>query len=147
MLAPMRGRAMSLADVPDPIFAAALVGAGAAIDPAHDGRASAVAPVDGTIARLHPHAFVVRTDSGAAVFVHLGIDTVQLGGEGFSLLVAENDRVGAGDPVVSWDPALVEANGLSAISPVIALDAAEATLSGLASGEVETGSPLFHWNR
>jgi PTS system glucose-specific IIA component len=67
-----------------------MVGPGAAVDPPR-GPLQAVAPVDGQIVKLHPHAFVVVTASGRGMLVHLGIDTVQLKGEGFRLLAAEGD--------------------------------------------------------
>ncbi len=75
-----------LAAVPDPVFSGAMVGPGTAIDPVRE-PSEAVAPVDGVIVSLHPHAFVVVDDSGHGVLTHLGIDTVQLNGEGFELLV------------------------------------------------------------
>src|SRR5690606_696926 len=108
----------------------------------------AVSPVDGTIAKLHPHAYVVTTADGAGVLVHLGIDTVQLAGEGFELLAEENASIGAGEPIVAWDPAAVQAGGRSPICPVVALDAPAEALSGLLEGgEVAAGDALFTWDR
>jgi PTS system N-acetylglucosamine-specific IIA component len=76
--------------------------------------------------------------------VHLGIDTVQLAGEGFSLVAAEGAEVGAGDGVVEWDPAAVEAGGRSPVCPVVALDTPAEALSELRdSGELAAGDPLF----
>jgi sugar PTS system EIIA component len=148
VLAPVGGRALPLRDVPDPVFAGALVGTGAAIEPAHGGRVIAVSPVAGKIVKLHPHAFVVQTADGAAVLVHLGIDTIELAGEGFDLLVAEGTEVASGAAVVAWDPAQVEAGGRSAVCPVVALDAPESALSGVReSGELAAGDPLFSWAR
>ena len=145
VLAPIPGRALPLSEVPDPVFSAAMVGPGAAIDPPR-GPVQAVAPVDGRIVKLHPHAFVVVTASGRGVLVHLGIDTVQLKGEGFRLLAAEGDEVTAGTPLVAWDTAAVEAGGRSPVSPVIALDASpEAIGDAVTSGRVEAGTPLFAW--
>jgi PTS system glucose-specific IIA component len=77
--------------------------------------------------------------------VHLGIDTVTLGGEGFTVLAAEGDQVEAGTPVVAWDPAAVEASGRSPVCPVIALDAVPAAVEVLAGGHIATGRPLFRW--
>jgi PTS system N-acetylglucosamine-specific IIA component len=122
-----------------------MVGPGAAVDPPR-GPVQAVAPVAGRIAKLHPHAFVVVTASGRGVLVHLGIDTVQLQGEGFRLLAAEGDEVAAGAPLVEWDTAAVEAGGRSPVSPVIALDAPpEAIGDAIATGQVEVGARLFTW--
>ena len=145
VLAPLPGRVLPLSEVPDPVFAGAMVGPGAAVDPPR-GPVQAVAPVDGRIAKLHPHAFVVVTPSGRGVLVHLGIDTVQLEGEGFRLLAAEGDEVTAGTPLVEWDAAVVEAGGRSPVSPVIALDAPpEAIGETVTGGQVEAGAELFRW--
>ena len=147
VLAPVPGRALAMADVPDPVFSGAMVGPGTAIDPLRQ-PVEALAPVSGTIVKLHPHAFVVTTADGAGVLVHLGIDTVQLKGEGFELLAAEGDTVEAGAPIVRWDPAAVEAGGRSPVSPVVALDAPADALSDLRdSGDVQAGAPIFTWQR
>jgi sugar PTS system EIIA component len=145
VLAPIPGRVLPLSEVPDPVFAGAMVGPGAAVDPPR-GPVQAVAPVDGRIVKLHPHAFVVVTASGRGVLVHLGIDTVQLQGEGFRLLAAEGDEVAAGAPLVEWDTAAVEAGGRSPVSPVIALDAPpEAIDDTVTTGQIEAGATLFTW--
>ena len=146
VLAPVSGRAVPLGEVPDPVFAAALVGPGAAIDPDRGGQVVAVSPVAGKIVKLHPHAFVVQTADGAGVLVHLGIDTIQLAGQGFGLLVAEGAVVTAGAGVVAWNPAEVDAGGRSAICPVVALDAPPSALSDVRqSGALAAGDPLFIW--
>ncbi|HUX71249.1 MAG TPA: PTS glucose transporter subunit IIA, partial [Cellulomonadaceae bacterium] len=59
VLAPVSGVVRAMADVPDPVFGAELVGPGMAIDPSRDGVVDAIAPIDGTIVKLHPHAFVI----------------------------------------------------------------------------------------
>lgn len=146
VLSPVPGRVIELAEVPDPVFAQALVGPGLAVDPARSGPVTAVAPVAGRLVKLHPHAFVVQTDDGAAVLTHLGIDTVQLAGDGFELHVAEGDAVAAGAAVVTWDPAAVEAGGRSPVVPVVALEASAGQLPALhAPGPVEAGDVLFAW--
>ncbi|MFI7638636.1 PTS glucose transporter subunit IIA [Nonomuraea sp. NPDC049400] len=143
VLAPVEGEAVRLAAVPDPVFSAGLVGPGAAIDPLR-GPGKAVAPIAGKIMKLHPHAYVIVGDDGKGVLVHLGIDTVQLKGAGFQLLAAEGDRVSAGQPVVAWDPALIEAGGRSPVCPVVALDAE--SVSEVAEGAVHVGDELFRWD-
>jgi PTS system glucose-specific IIA component len=145
VLAPVTGAVLPLAEVPDAVFAEAIVGPGVALDPERRPLA-AVAPVTGRIVKLHPHAFVVLTGTGRAVLTHLGIDTVQLKGEGFERLLAEGDEVTVGTPVIAWDPAAVEASGRSPICPVIALDAAAGAISLSAVGErVDAGAKLFRW--
>lgn len=144
VLAPVPGRAVDLAEVPDPVFAGGMVGPGRAIDPDR-GRLTAVSPVTGTVVKAHPHAFVVVTGDGRGVLVHLGIDTVELAGAGFELLVAEGALVQAGDPVVRWDSAEVAAGGRSPSCPVIALDAPADALDLGPAGPVAGGAELFSW--
>ncbi|MFF7901005.1 PTS glucose transporter subunit IIA [Streptomyces sp. NPDC088817] len=142
---PVAGRAIGLTAVPDPVFSGAMVGPGTALDPVRE-PADAVAPVDGVIVSLHPHAFVVVDDQGRGVLTHLGIDTVQLNGEGFELLVKKGDTVVRGQAVVRWNPAAVEAAGKSPVCPIVALEATADSLSDLRdSGEVKTGDSLFTW--
>jgi PTS system glucose-specific IIA component len=142
---PLAGRAIGLAAVPDPVFSGAMVGPGTAIDPVREPSA-ALAPVDGIVVSLHPHAFVVVDDQGHGVLTHLGIDTVQLNGEGFELLVNKGDTVQRGQAIVRWDPVAVEAAGKSPICPVVALEATADSLSDVSeSGDVKAGETLFNW--
>ena len=144
--APQSGRVLALADVPDPVFAAAMVGPGVAISPGATGAVRAGAPVAGELMLAKPHAFLVRGDAGT-VLVHLGIDTIDLRGEGFEVLAAVGDLLAAGDPVVGWDPVAVAAHGLSPLVVVIAMGAAAADVGAeVAAGEeVGAGDLLFRW--
>ncbi|MBA9007871.1 MULTISPECIES: PTS sugar transporter subunit IIA [Thermomonospora] len=145
VLAPVSGRVVGLAGVPDPVFAQAMVGPGTAVDPVR-GPGEAIAPVSGRVVKMHPHAYVVVDEEGHGVLVHLGVDTVQLKGQGFELLAAEGDEVTAGQPLVRWDPARIEAGGRSPVTAVVALDATAEALSDVReSGEVEKGADLFSW--
>ncbi|MEY9864557.1 PTS system glucose-specific IIA component [Catenulispora sp. GAS73] len=141
---PLTGTAIGLAQVPDPVFAGSMVGPGAAVDPERAPQV-AVAPIAGRLVKLKPHAFVVQSEDGRGVLVHLGIDTVNLDGEGFELIAVEGDVLHAGQPIVTWNPALVEAGGLSPVSPVIALDAESAAIDAIVNGAVAAGDELFHW--
>jgi sugar PTS system EIIA component len=145
VLAPVSGRAVGLSGVPDPVFAQAMVGPGTAIDPVR-AAGDAIAPVSGNIVKLHPHAFVILDGERHGVLVHLGVDTVQLKGEGFELLATEGDQVSAGAPVVRWNPAEIEAGGRSPVCAVVALDASAEALSDVVeSGDVRSGDELFVW--
>ncbi|MGW7369975.1 PTS sugar transporter subunit IIA [Streptomyces sp. NPDC054841] len=142
---PLAGRAIGLAAVPDPVFSGAMVGPGTAIDPEREA-SEAVSPVDGIVVSLHPHAFVVVDGQGHGVLTHLGIDTVQLNGEGFELLINKGDTVKSGQPIVRWDPAAVEAAGKSPICPIVALEATTDSLADVIdSGDVKAGDTLFSW--
>jgi PTS system N-acetylglucosamine-specific IIA component len=134
--------------VPDPVFSAEMVGPGIAIEPESSADCEAVAPVAGTIVKLHPHAYVIQTAAGAGVLVHLGIDTVDLAGDGFDLHVSEGAEVAAGDRIVTWDPDAVISGGRSSICPVIALEAPASALTGkVESGDVAAGDLVFTWDR
>jgi PTS system N-acetylglucosamine-specific IIA component len=134
-----------MASVPDPVFAQSLVGPGVAIDPHPEHGREARSPVAGTLVKLHPHAFVVVTSDGRGILVHLGIDTVQLRGEGFTLHVDEGDQVRAGQVLITWSPEEVAAAGRSPVVPVVALDTgAEALTASVADGDaVVAGAELF----
>ncbi len=95
VFAPVGGRAVPLSDVPDPVFSAGMVGHGAAVDPPHE-VVDAVAPVSGKLLKLMPHAYIVMTAENVGVLVHLGLDTVQLKGDGFTAHVSQGDDVTAG---------------------------------------------------
>ncbi|MEW2111561.1 PTS sugar transporter subunit IIA [Streptomyces albidoflavus] len=146
VMSPLSGQAIGLASVPDPVFSGSMVGPGTAIDPVRE-PSEAVSPVAGVVVSLHPHAFVVVDEAGRGVLTHLGIDTVQLNGEGFELLVRKGDTVAQGQSVVRWDPSAVESSGKSPVCPVVALEAVADQLSGVREeGDVAAGQPLFSWN-
>jgi PTS system N-acetylglucosamine-specific IIA component len=148
VVAPVTGRAITLAEVPDAVFAQNMVGPGAAIDPSR-APGEVVSPISGILVKLKPHAFVVTADDGRGVLVHLGIDTVNLDGTGFTVLAEEGGPVAAGQPVIRWNPAEVESAGLSPVCPVIALDAGHAAVDAVsvsvALGAVSAGDRLFTW--
>ena len=102
---PVSGLVVALDDVPDPVFAGKIVGPGVAVtpDPASGDEVSALAPISGTITKIHPHAYVITNDDGRSVLVHLGLDTVGLGGRGFTLLAGEGETVDAGSPVIALE--------------------------------------------
>jgi PTS system glucose-specific IIA component len=144
--APAPGHAVPLAEVPDPVFAQALVGAGAAVDPPRR-VVDVVAPIDGVLIKMQPHAFIVRGDDGTAILVHLGIDTVRLDGAPFTLRRETGETVRAGDVVTTWDVTAVEASGMSPVIPVIALEQPEATVhpteAVAAKDEIRAGQALL----
>lgn len=149
VLSPLPGRVVPIEEVPDPVFAGAIVGPGIAVDPPRE-PVDVVSPVDGRIVKLHPHAFVVvavQPEGGAGVLVHLGIDTVKLKGEGFTLYVDEGAEVKAGQKIASWDPAAIEEGGRSPVCPVVAMDAKADALTDFApAGDIGAGDPLFTWS-
>lgn len=145
---PVSGVVVALSDVPDPVFSGRIVGPGVAVipDPVGGDEVSALAPISGTIAKIHPHAYIITNDAGHSVLVHLGLDTVSLGGSGFTLLADEGQRVDAGSPVISWSPAQIEAGGLNPIVPIIALEGDESDLEPVPPGHrAAAGDTLMTW--
>lgn len=145
--APLAGHLHPLSDVPDPVFAQGLVGPGVAIEPTGEAEVTVVAPISGRIVKLHPHAFVIQAE-GVGVLVHLGIDTVQLEGEGFTLHAHDGDEVTAGDELVTWNPSQVSQTGRSTFCPVVLLDASADHVAGTAEigSQVEAGQRLIDIN-
>ncbi len=141
--APLSGSVIPLNQVPDPVFAGQMVGSGAAVEPSAGEAFDVVSPVAGKLVKLLPHAFVVVEDSGRGVLTHVGIDTVKLKGEGFTLLVAQGDTVSAGAPIMHVDPTAALAAGYSMVSPVVVLDTKPDTATLIASGAVTAGVGLF----
>ncbi len=149
--APVTGRAVALDDVPDPVFSQGMVGYGAAVDPPRE-VIDAVAPVNGRILKLMPHAYIVMTAENVGVLVHLGLDTVALKGVGFTALLTEGDTVAAGQPVITYDVPSVVAAGLNPIVPVVIMDEREAANVVVgdevaAGADIASGSVLFTANK
>lgn len=145
VLAPMAGTTVDISGVDDPVFAAGLVGPGLAILPDADLGRQVVAPVSGVVAKLHPHAFVIKVADGRGILVHLGINTVQLDGDGFTLHVSQGDTVSQGDVLITWDPEAIERGGRSSVCPVIALGASLEQIATSAVPRVAASEPLFTW--
>ena len=140
VLAPLDGTVVELESVPDEVFAQKMVGDGLAIDPSG---AVAVAPVSGTLVKLFPggHAFGIATSDGVELIVHLGLDTIELKGEGFENLAVEGQVVSAGTPVVRFDRAVIERMGKVMLSPVVSTGSG--TIVCCAGGVVQAGRDVL----
>ena len=119
--------------VPDATFAQGIVGHGAAIDPPRE-VVDAVAPISGKVLKMLPHAYIIMTADNVGVLVHLGLDTVQLKGEGFTVHVREGDQVEVGQPMITYDVPAVEAAGRNPIVPVVVMDKNRRTSRGRRGG-------------
>lgn len=140
---PLDGTVVALDKVPDPVFAGGVMGPGVAIEPAGD---TVYSPGAGTVVAAQPtgHAFGLQLDNGAEVLIHVGIDTVNLKGEGFDVKVAGGDRVEVGTPLVVFDRAVIEKAGYPLITPVIVLNGdAFDTVDPVSLGPVTHGAPLL----
>lgn len=118
MIAPFDGEIVALNDVPDEAFSSGVVGDGLAIKPTSN---IVMAPATGSVVKIFEtnHAFCIETDNGVEIIVHMGIDTVALGGKGFKRLVEEGADVKVGQPILELDLEYLNANAKSMISPVI----------------------------
>ena len=121
---PMIGQVVKLENVPDEVFASGAMGKGIAIDPA-DG--TVVAPAAGEITLVFPtgHAIGIRTENGAEILIHVGMDTVSLAGKGFNTFVQVGDKVDAGQKLLEFDLATIREANLPVISPVIVTNSTE----------------------
>lgn len=124
-----------------------MVGFGAAVEPPQ-AVVHAVAPVSGKLLKLMPHAYIVMTADNVGILVHLGIDTVQLKGAGFTSHATQGDDVTAGQAIITYDVPSVVAAGMSPIVPVVVMDEREAAnvtaADGLLSGtDISSGAALF----
>ncbi|MET0955631.1 MAG: beta-glucoside-specific PTS transporter subunit IIABC [Cryobacterium sp.] len=139
--APMTGTLVSLDDVPDITFSKRLVGDGTAIRPTSG---AVTSPVDGIVATLFPtkHAVAVRSDSGVEVLIHVGLDTVNLKGAGFTAHVAVGDRVSVGDLLLDVDLAAVGATH-NTLSVVVITNSAKYTVDPGTTGPVRSGDALI----
>ncbi|WP_312188281.1 N-acetylglucosamine-specific PTS transporter subunit IIBC [Leclercia sp.] len=144
LVSPVTGDVVALEQVPDEAFASKAVGDGVAVKPTDK---TVVSPAAGTIVKIFNtnHAFCLETEKGAEIVVHMGIDTVALGGQGFKRLVEEGAEVVAGQPVLEMDLDFLNANARSMISPVVCSNIDD--FSGLvikAQGQVVAGqTPLY----
>jgi phosphocarrier protein FPr/phosphocarrier protein len=126
----MQGWVAPLDEVPDPVFSDRMLGDGVAIDPTDS---AMHAPCDGVVASAAAHAVTIRTSEGAEILIHVGLETVALGGRGLVPHVREGEAVRAGDLLISFDLDFIATHAKSLISPVILIngDAFEITRTNL----------------
>lgn len=133
---PIVGEVVALSEVNDPVFSSGVMGQGIAVKPS---KGVVYAPADAEIAIAFPtgHAYGLKTDNGAEILIHVGIDTVSLNGKGFEAKVSQGDRVRAGDIIGTFDSGVIAANGLDDTTMIIitnTMDYAEVT--PIATGSV-----------
>ena len=139
----LNGTVVPLADVKDEAFASGVLGDGIAIEPC-DGEL--VAPADGEISSTFEthHAVGMTTADGAELLMHIGIDTVKLGGKHFTYLVNEGDKVKKGQPLIRFELEAIKAEGYPVTTPVIVCNTDDyAAVAAKASGTVKQGDALL----
>lgn len=143
ILAPIVGQAVALSDVNDPVFSSGAMGQGIAIKPS-EGVVYAPADAEVTIAFDTGHAYGLKTVNGAEILIHVGIDTVSMGGEGFEQKVAQGDKVKAGDVLGTFEAEKIAAAGLDDTTMVIVTNTADyASVTPVAEGAVAKGDAVI----
>ncbi len=140
--APVDGQLIALENVNDEVFAGKMAGDGLAILPIGDVFAS---PIDGVITKIFStnHAFSVKNKQDLEVLVHIGLETVALGGEGFERLAQEGEAVKAGDPVIKVDLEYIKANAKDIITPVLVTDESKYSEINKNSNAVKSGDAIM----
>lgn len=138
LIAAQSGTVVNITEVPDPVFAQKVLGDGIAIIPNSN---EVVSPCSGTIAQIANtfHAVGIESDDGLEVLVHLGIDTVNLKGEGFTCCVKVGQHVKAGDKLMEMDIELIKSKNLNPISPCIITNMDEIGELKLTTGAATAG--------
>ena len=141
--APLSGPVLTLANVPDAVFASGAMGDGIAIDPLND---TLYAPCDGEVIHVARtgHAVTLRADNGAELLLHLGLDTVELQGDGFSMLVKEGTRVSNGQALLRYDLDSVAQRCKSLVSLLIITNGEHFLARPITLKGVKVGEPLLH---
>lgn len=140
---PLKGKVIPLNEVEDPAFAQGIMGVGVGIEPEDE---FVYAPVDGTVVTVFPtgHAVGMLSEDGMEVLIHIGIDTVQMNGEGFKTFVKDGEKVKAGDLLVQFNREKIKENGYKTTTMVLVSNAAAiGQISDVVSGETEILSPLY----
>lgn len=146
LLAPVSGTVMPLSEVPDPVFSSGAMGAGCGIKPSGE---VVYSPVDGTLTVAGApnfHAIALSTDDGAEILIHVGVDTVEMHGDGFNVFATKGSKVKAGEPILSFSKKKIAAAGHSdavimAVTNSDDLSKVELT----ASGDVDAGAPVISY--
>ena len=123
-VSPLAGKVMPITEVPDQVFAGKMMGDGFAIEPTEGVVKS---PVSGKIVNLFPtkHAIGILSDEGKEILIHVGLDTVNLKGEGFEALVKQDDTITQGQELLRFDLDFIKANATSTITPIVFTNLAE----------------------
>lgn len=145
LVAPFAGQVVPVDQVPDEVFAGRMLGDGFAVIPSETAdRIEVVAPVAGKLVQLFgtKHAFAIVSPEGLEVLVHIGLDTVELGGEGFVALAAKGDQVSAGQPIVRMDVASVRTAGRNPITPVVFTKVGQVADLRVNTGQIGAGAQI-----
>lgn len=128
IVAPLSGRILPLAEIPDEVFSQGVLGDGVGIDPTSN---MVLAPADASVSSViedSRHACGLALDNGIELLIHVGIDTVSMGGDGFELHVKEGDRVRRGDPLITFDLDKIRAAGHPTVTAFLVTEPGDASI-------------------
>ncbi|MFS0880571.1 PTS glucose transporter subunit IIA [Metabacillus niabensis] len=144
---PLTGEIIPLENVPDPVFAGKMMGEGVAIIP-EEGKL--VSPVEGEVIQVFhtKHAIGIRSISGLEILIHIGLETVELDGEGFDVQIAKGQKVKVGDPLVNFDISYLKSKNKEIITPIIITNYSEKVdgIVQVKSGVISKEDMLFMCN-
>ena len=141
--APFGGNAIALEEIPDPVFSQGILGQGCGMEPAEE---TVCAPFNGTVTQVidTKHAVGITSKDGLELLIHVGMDTVDMKGEGFTCHVKEGDSVKLGQKLITFSREAIKAAGHPTTTAVVVTNADDfAGIQVLAKGEVTQGAPLL----
>ena len=141
VVAPVDGKSVVLDTVPDKVFASGMMGKGIAFD---FSTTTIVSPCDGKITMIPKtlHAFGITAENGAELLVHIGLDTVNLKGEGFKKIVEEGSKVRAGEPIIEVDRDLISSKGYNLITMLLVTNSDSYDVDVKAPDKVKAGQSV-----
>ena len=143
LVAPINGQVVPLSDVKDEVFSSGSMGKGIAIEP-QEGKVCS--PLDGEVVMVFPtgHAIGLKSTNGAEVMIHIGMDTVELEGKGFTTLVKKGQAVKKGDPLIKFDMEAIKKAGFKLTTPIVVTNSNEyQEITAIADGPITIGTALL----
>ena len=137
--APLSGKILPIEEVPDEVFSQGILGEGVGIDPTSN---TVVAPADAVVSTVMEesrHAVGLRLDNGAELLIHVGMDTVEMKGDGFVYHIREGQRVHTGDPLITFDPEKIKAAGHPIITAFVVSDPGDTSPTFTTGMEAKAG--------
>ena len=147
VLAPIRGKVLAQADIPDETFAQGILGPGCGVEPTGD---TVYAPFDGTVTQVPEslHAVGMMSDDGIELLIHVGMDTVEMKGQGITSLTKEGAKVKAGTPLLKVDLEAIRAAGHPTATALIVTNSDDLPeISVVANGDAAAGTPVFKFKK
>ncbi len=144
VLSPVDGKVIDLKNVNDPAFSEGILGDGLAIEPSSS---QIVSPVDGVVSMLFDtcHAIGLSSESGVEILIHVGMDTVELNGEGFTSRVASGQKIKKGDPLLEVDFDFIKSKGYDIVTPIVITNMGQyKNIRKTDKTDILKGEELFH---